>query len=74
MSRGGGEDFLLASGGGQSIFLVQSAGSNLCPPDVGFISDDHVINATSLITVENESVLALLLMPLVRCHTKTKIF
>ena len=43
--------FLLAPGGGgwASIFWGQSGGANLffCPPDVIFISDDHIINATS---------------------------
>ena len=49
--EGGRKVFLLASGGGKrSIFLVQSGGVNLFffPPDVVFISDDHVINANSL--------------------------
>ena len=48
---GGGEVFLLASGGGAKHFFGAVRGrANLfyCPPDVVFISDDNVINATSL--------------------------
>jgi len=47
---GGREVFLLASGGGEAFFWCTQGGANLffCPPDVVFISDDYVINATSL--------------------------
>ena len=41
----------MASGGGAKHFFdAVRGGANLffCPPDVVFISDDHVINATSL--------------------------
>ena len=50
MARGGSR-FFLASGGGKAFFWCSQGGANLffCPPDVIFISDDHVINATSLI-------------------------
>ena len=50
--QGGREVFLLAPGGGAKHFFgAVRGGKNLffCPPDVIFISDDHVINATSLI-------------------------
>ena len=40
--RGGAKHFFGALRGGANLFF--------CPPDVVFISDDHVINATSLIT------------------------
>ena len=38
-------------GGAKHFFGAVRGGANLffCPPDVVFISDDHVINATSLI-------------------------
>ena len=41
--RGGGKAFFSAVRGGQTFFF--------CPPDVVFISDDHVINATSLMAI-----------------------
>ena len=44
--------FSMASGGGGKAFFWCSQGvANLFfyPPDVVFISDDHVINATSLV-------------------------
>ena len=52
---GGRKVFSLASGGGAKHFFgAVRGGANLffCPPDVVFISDDHVINATSLITLK----------------------
>ena len=49
--QGGGKVFSLASvGGAKHFFGAVRGGANLffCPPDVVFISDNHVINATSL--------------------------
>ena len=48
---GGREVFLLASGGAKHFFgAVRGRGEPFfCPPDVVFVSDDHIINATSLI-------------------------
>ena len=50
---GGPELFLLASGRGEKHFFGALRGGEpfFCPPDVVFISDDHVRNATSLICV-----------------------
>ena len=47
---GGGEVFYVGFRGGKHFFGAVRGGANLffCPPDVVFISDDHVINATSL--------------------------
>ena len=43
---GGVEAFFLCSQGGEANLFF-------CPPDVVFISDNHIINATSLILMEN---------------------
>ena len=43
MARGGAKHFFGALRGGANLFF--------CPPDVVFISNDHVINATSLTEV-----------------------
>ena len=52
MARGGARGFFGGfRGGAKHFFGALRGGANLffCPPDVVFISDDHVINATSLI-------------------------
>ena len=53
MARGGHKAFSLASGGAKHFFCaVRGRGKPFfCPPDVVFISDDHVINATFLTKV-----------------------
>ena len=59
-SGGGREVFLLASGGGAKHFFgAVRGGADLffCPLDIVFISDDHVINATSLTRSCNASIL-----------------
>ena len=51
MARGGAQGFFVGfRGGAKHFFGALRGGANLffCPPDVVFISDDHVINATSL--------------------------
>ena len=51
MARGGARGFFGGfRGGAKHFFGALRGGANLffCPPDVVFISDDHVINATSL--------------------------
>ena len=51
---GGARFFCWLQGGAKHFFGAVRGGANLffCPPDVVFISDDHVINATSLITLK----------------------
>ena len=51
MARGGARGFFVGfRGGAKHFFGAVRGGANLffCPPDVVFISDNHVINATSL--------------------------
>ena len=50
MARGGARGFFVGFRGGAKHFFGAVRGANLffCPPDVIFISDDHIINATSL--------------------------
>ena len=47
---GGARFFCWLQGGGEAFFWCSQGGGEpfFCPPDVVFISDDHVINATSL--------------------------
>jgi len=54
MARGGARGFFVGfRGGAKHFFGAVRGGANLffCPPDVVFISDDHVINATFLTKV-----------------------
>ena len=54
MARGGARGFFVGfRGGAKHFFGAVRGGANLffCPPDVVFISDDHVINATSLMPI-----------------------
>ena len=45
----GGGGFFVGFRGGEAFFGAVRGGKHFfCPPDVVFISDDHVINATSL--------------------------
>ena len=60
MARGGARGFFGGfRGGAKHFFGALRGGANLffCPPDVVFISDDHVINATSLSTSINSVIL-----------------
>ena len=57
MARGGARGFFVGfRGGAKHFFGAVRGGANLffCPPDVVFISNDHVINATSLILTKRE--------------------
>ena len=59
---GGHEVFSLASGGAKHFFGAVRGGANLffCPPDVVFISDDHIINATYLTLIKLQENLLIL--------------
>ena len=49
MARGGARFFVGFRGRAKNFFGVVRGGKPFfCPPDVVFISDDHIINATSL--------------------------
>ena len=63
MARGGARGFFVGfRGGAKHFFGAVRGGANLffCPPDVVFISDDHVINATSLTVCQKKRNLTML--------------
>ena len=50
MARGMRREVFLLASGGEAFFWCSHKGGKLffCPPDVVFISNDHLINATFL--------------------------